>query len=298
MSEKILLKTVTLANGETLGYRETGTGNNILLLIHGNMTSSKHWDILMENFPGEHKLIAVDLRGFGISSYHRRITSLKDFSDDVALFFKASGLKQAAVAGWSTGGAVAMQLAADHPEYVRKLILMESVGIKGYPLPKSDESGQPVFGEFLKTYGDITNDPKILKMINAFSERNTAFLKAVWNNLIYTQKQPSAEQYEAYLEDILTQRNLSDVYYALTVFNISDESNGVVPGTAAVKHIKAPTLILQGDRDLLIFEDTALEIKNSIGDHAKLVILKDCGHSPLIDAPEQCIRHIADFIGG
>ncbi len=298
MSEKILLKTVTLPNGETLGYRESGTGNNILLLIHGNMTSSKHWDILMENFPGEYKLIAVDLRGFGKSSYHRRITSLKDFSDDVALFMDALGLKQAAVAGWSTGGAVAMQLAADYPEYVRKLILMESVGIKGYPLPKSDESGQPVFGEFLKTYGDIANDPKILKMVNAFTERNKAFLKAVWNNLIYTQKQPSPEQYEDYLEDILTQRNLSDVYYALTVFNISDESNGVVPGTGAVKHIKAPTLILQGDRDLVIFEDTAREIKDSIGDHAKLVVLEDCGHSPLIDAPGQCIRHIADFIGG
>jgi len=298
MSEKILLKTVTLPNGETLGYRETGTGNNILLLIHGNMTSSRHWDILMENFPGEHKLIAVDLRGFGNSSYRRRISSLKDFSDDVALFAEALGLKQPAVAGWSTGGAVAMQLAANHPAYVRKLILMESVGIKGYPLPKSDENGQPVFGEFLKTHGDIVNDPKILKVVNAFTERNKAFLKAVWNNLIYTQKQPSPEHYEDYLEDILTQRNLSDVYYALTVFNISEESNGVVPGTGEVKHIKAPTLILHGDRDMVIFEDTAREIQSALGDHAKLVILENCGHSPLIDAPEQCIRHIADFIGG
>lgn len=286
-----------IANGETLGYRECGTGSDILLLIHGNMTSSKHWDILMENFPGEYKLIALDLRGFGNSSYHRSITSLKDFSDDLALFFESLGLKHAAVAGWSTGGAVAMQFAADHPEYVRKLILMESVGVKGYPMWKSDERGQPVFGEFLKTPGDIVNDPRILKMLDAFSERNKAFLKAVWNNLIYTQKQPPPEQYEAYLEDILTQRNLSDVYYALTVFNISEESNGVVPGTGAVKRIRAPTLILQGDRDLLILEDTAREIKDSIGDHARLVILDDCGHSPLIDSPEQCIRHIADFIG-
>lgn len=46
MSGFIHLKNVSLANGETLGYREREGGTEHLLLTHRNMTSSKHWDVL------------------------------------------------------------------------------------------------------------------------------------------------------------------------------------------------------------------------------------------------------------
>ena len=42
------IEEISLGNGETLGYRERDGGTEKLLLIHGNMTSSKHWDILIE----------------------------------------------------------------------------------------------------------------------------------------------------------------------------------------------------------------------------------------------------------
>jgi len=47
MANEITLKSIRIPNGETIGYRESGTGDKILLLVHGNMTSSKHWDVLM-----------------------------------------------------------------------------------------------------------------------------------------------------------------------------------------------------------------------------------------------------------
>jgi len=56
MSKKIVLRSLTLNNGENIAYRETGTGDRILLLVHGNMSSSKHWDLLMENLPDEYKI--------------------------------------------------------------------------------------------------------------------------------------------------------------------------------------------------------------------------------------------------
>ena len=45
MSKFVDLKSVNLSNGEILTYREEGMGEETLLLIHGNMSSSKHWDI-------------------------------------------------------------------------------------------------------------------------------------------------------------------------------------------------------------------------------------------------------------
>ena len=43
-----MVKTIQLANGETMAYRKRSGGGHPLVLVHGNMTSSKHWDILMD----------------------------------------------------------------------------------------------------------------------------------------------------------------------------------------------------------------------------------------------------------
>ena len=107
-----------LPNGETIAYREAGAGEKTLLLIHGNMSSSIHWDVLIEQLEEHFRIYAVDLRGFGDSTYHSPINSIKDFADDVKAFVAQKGIAEFAVAGWSTGGGVALELAADLPEQV------------------------------------------------------------------------------------------------------------------------------------------------------------------------------------
>ncbi len=42
------LQKVTLSNQETIAYRERPGGKQTIILVHGNMTSSKHWDVLMD----------------------------------------------------------------------------------------------------------------------------------------------------------------------------------------------------------------------------------------------------------
>src|SRR3954452_13066707 len=93
----VTLKEVKLANDETLTYRERDGGEIKVLLIHGNMTSSKHWDLVLENLDAKYKLYAVDLRGFGGSTYTNLVMSIKDFSDDIKLFVDEIGLKDFAV---------------------------------------------------------------------------------------------------------------------------------------------------------------------------------------------------------
>ncbi|MGM0446474.1 MAG: alpha/beta fold hydrolase, partial [Bacillota bacterium] len=117
----IKLKKVKLTNGETLGYRETLGGKDVLLLLHGNMTSSKHWDVFMENFNENYKLIAPDMRGFGISTYNKKISSIADFVQDLKLFIEKLDLDNFVLMGWSTGGCIAMKYTADNPEKVKKL---------------------------------------------------------------------------------------------------------------------------------------------------------------------------------
>ncbi len=293
----ILLNSIKLSNGETMGYRKIGEGSKILILVHGNMSTSKHWDTVMESMPPEYTSYAIDMRGFGLSSYNIPVNSLRDFSEDLKLFVDAMGLKSFNLAGWSTGGGVAMYFAIDYPEYVEKLILVESVGIKGYPMFKKDDTGQPILGEFLRTKEEIGADKvQVVPILNAYWNRDKAFLRMVWDSGIYLFGKPKEERYEEYLEAMLTQRNLVDIDYSLVHFNISDEHNGVVEGTGEVHKIKAPTMVIQGKKDLIVPMDMGVGIAEGIGDISKLELLDNGGHAPMTDDLNRFMNLILSFM--
>ena len=298
MIQQYDIKTVEISNGEVIGYREAGFGEETILLIHGNMTSSKHWDLLIDKLSINYKVYAVDLRGFGASTYNTKVNSLKDFSEDVNEFCEKLQIKNAITVGWSTGGGVAMYLAAEHGDKVKKLILLASVGVQGYPMFRKNEKGAPIIGDFLKTKEEIEKDPiQVAPVLKALEERNKEFYRALWNAVIYTHNKPEEDRYEEYLEDMLTQRNLVDVDYSLVHFNITEEFNGVSFGDGACKKINVPTLILQGDRDYVVPSLMAQDINDYV-ENSKLIILKDCGHSALIDSLEELYKEIHNFIEG
>ncbi|RPD36659.1 3-oxoadipate enol-lactonase, partial [Petrotoga sp. HWH.PT.55.6.1] len=77
---------------------------------------------------------------------------------------------------------------------------------------------------------------------------------------------------------------------------ISDDYNGIKQGDGRAKNIKCPTLILWGENDLVVPEQMALDIQHDIGENAKLIYLKNCGHSPLVDDLDQLIKVVKKFL--
>lgn len=288
---------VKVKTGEEIAYRERKGSGKKLVLIHGNMTSSKHWDILMENLPEDYHLLAPDMRGFGKSSYNNRFDSLEDLALDLIDLIDQKNFNNYNLIGWSTGGGVAMEIAAKLPDQVKKLILLESVSTRGYPIFKKNENGQPIPGELLKSKEEIASDPvQVLPVLTAQENNDKDTMRQIWNSLIYTDNQPEEEKYEEYLEDMMTQRNLIDIDYALANFNLSDQHNGLQTGNNKAEKIAVPTLILQGDQDKVVPMEMAEAIKEDIGNNAEIQILKNCGHSPLIDDLDQLIEAITSFL--
>ncbi|MER2046995.1 MAG: alpha/beta hydrolase [Solibacillus sp.] len=297
MNKLDVLANVELSNGETLTYRKREGGDELVLLVHGNMTSSKHWDLLMESMDERFTIYAVDMRGFGESTYNKRITSIKDFSDDIKLFVDALELKDFTIIGWSTGGNVAMQFCADYPDYSKKLVLFASGSTRGYPFYSSNADGTPDLTKRLATIEQIEQDPvKTIPMQQMYDTKNRDGLKFVWNSVIYTQNQPDEERYEQYVDDMLTQRNLADVYHALNTFNISAVDNVVARGTNQVKDIHIPTFVLYGDRDFVVTGAMTTEIIEDFAGRAQIMKLANCGHSPLVDCLDETKEAIAVFI--
>ncbi|MBN6187079.1 alpha/beta hydrolase [Aneurinibacillus sp. BA2021] len=279
-----------------MAYREREGGTRPLVLVHGNMTSSVHWDVFMEAMPPDYKIYAVDLRGFGESSYRTPVNSLHDFAADLNEWARRVGLPSFLLMGWSAGGGVCMDFAADHPDKVEKLILLASVSTRGYPIFKKDEHGQPDMTQPLRTKEEISQDlVQVLPILRAYETGDKAVLRQLWDMLIYHDTKPDEARYEKYLDDMLTQRNLVDMDYALAMFNISGRTTMLGEGNGKAANISMPTLVISGRKDRVVPERMALDIQEDIGENARIHYL-DTGHSPLIDDLGTLVQVVTAFI--
>lgn len=283
-------------NQEKIYYLEEGTGEEVLVLIHGNMSSSIHFLPLIERLQNKYRIIAPDMRGFGDSSYNNPINSLEDLGDDILILLDALGIESYSLLGWSTGGAVAMKIAAKRQEQVKKLVLLESCSYRGYPIFKKNVEGQPLVGEYYSSKKEMSLDPiQVLPMVQVFESGNTPVMKAVWDQAIYTVNKPTAEDDALYLSETMKQRNLVDIDWCLTTFNMSNFSNGVTLGDDTIKDIICPVLSLWGDKDVVVLEYMVDETVEAL-QNVKKVTLVNSGHNPLIDCPDELTNQINNFM--
>jgi pimeloyl-ACP methyl ester carboxylesterase len=274
---------VAIKNGETIAWRQAGGKGPIVLLIHGNMSSSVHWQTTMEQLESAYRVYAVDLRGFGDSTYNAPFDTLRELSVDVAQFVDAVGLDRFAVAGWSTGGGVALELAADLPARVTGVTLVESVPLTGYPFYKRDASGK-LTTERLKTKEDFVSEPfQFAPALAAYAAGNKEFFRTACNAGIYNLHQPSPEDYELYLEAILKQRNLIDTEYALLTFNMTKTPTESAAGSGRADLVKCPITVMQGEKDLVVPFAWGKTIKDYYGDRAEFAVFPETGHSVFTD---------------
>ncbi len=289
-------KGITLSNGEQYYYIDTKEGDKVLVLLHGNMSSSIHYKPLIERLKDDYRIIAPDLRGFGDSSYKQPIESLHDLADDVIDLLRLLSIKEYHLGGWSTGGAIALSMAAKKPDDVEKLVLIESASFRGYPIFKKDEAGTPMVGKYYDNKEDMAKDPvQVAPMLGIFNSKNKAAMDAIWKQVIYTVNKPSEEDNDLYLEETLKQRNLIDIDWALTTFNMSNFSNGVSLGDGTIQEVTCPVLSIWSDKDVTVLEYMIDETVEALP-NAEKVILQDSGHSPLVDKPDELTNKILEFL--
>lgn len=288
-------KKVTLPNHEEYFYLETEKKDKTIVLIHGNLSSSIHYLPLIEVLKEEYHILAPDMRGFGDSSYHTPIDSLEDLSDDIAMFMNEKGVKNAHIFGWSTGGAIALKIAAKYPKLVDKIVLIESASYRGYPVYQKDANGAPLVGQVYHTKEELALDPvNVLPIKNALEQQDYNFMKFIWDNLIYNVGTPYKE-YDLFLKESLKQRNIVDIDWALTTFNMSNFTNGLTMGDDSIKKVTQPVLSLWGDKDIVVLEYMIDETIEAL-QNAKKVVIKDSGHSPIDTKTNEIVKEIRQFL--
>lgn len=144
-------QTVTV-DGRPARYRDTGTGSPVLLL-HGIGRSLSDWDVQHRLLEARHRVISVDLAGFGGSAALSGRHTLDALAAWVARFLDAvdsqGELGAVDVVGNSLGGAVAMRLSVLRPDKVRRLVLINSAGFGATVAPALRLISLPVVGRVL-----------------------------------------------------------------------------------------------------------------------------------------------------
>lgn len=282
---------------EEIAYLETGNGNETLVLVHGNMSSSIHYAPIIEKLASNYKIIAPDLRGFGDSSYNNRFDSLHELANDLIEFLDSLKVKNAYLVGWSTGGGVIMVIAAKRPDLVKKMVLLESVSPKGYPIFKKDAKGQPLLGQVYPTKAEMEKDPvQVAPSQGIILNKDYNTMTYIWNAVIYTAgNKPEEADNKVYMSELFKQRCLFDVDWALAKFNITDQVGLYGLGDGLIKKIKAPALVIWGEKDITVLKYMFDETIQALATLAKPIIYQNSAHSPLIDKPDQLIADIKAF---
>jgi pimeloyl-ACP methyl ester carboxylesterase len=107
--------------GLKMYYEVHGTGEP-LILLHGGLSSSDMFGEIMPELAPNRQVITVDLQAHGRTADIDRAISYQAMSDDVAALIHYLKLTEADVMGYSVGGEIALRIAIQHPEVIRKLV--------------------------------------------------------------------------------------------------------------------------------------------------------------------------------
>lgn len=218
----------------------------VLLLLHGNVSSSAFFEHLMAELCGDLRLIAPDFRGYGDSDRAAidATRGVADLSDDTAAVLDALGVEGPVdVLGWSAGGNVALQLAIDHPERVRRVVLEAAGSPFGFG-GSSGLDGRPVADDFAGSGGGTAN-PQFCQALAAGDrgEEPTSPLTTLRAFYVRPGFTFDPEDEQRYLDAMLRTSVGEDVYPGdLTT---SENWPGVAPGRTGMNNALSPKYLDQ-----------------------------------------------------
>ena len=112
-------------NGLNFHLIDWGGGGEWLVLLHGLASQAHIWDLVAPRLTDSFRVIAIDQRGHGLSDKPDRGYDWATITSDLDAILRAQKIDRAVLAGHSWGGNVALQYAADQPDRVSGLILID-----------------------------------------------------------------------------------------------------------------------------------------------------------------------------
>lgn len=257
-------------------YYASGPDDGIpVVLVHGNLSTGRFYDGVMQAAPPQYRMIAPDMRGFGRTERKPldATRGLGDWADDTAALLEALGIDQPPhLAGWSTGGAAIARFAKDRP--VASLTFIDPVSPYGFGGVHRD--GTPCFSDWAGSGGGTGNPEFVQRLADGdrgadspFSPRNV-MASSYWSP-DYTL---SDDRLDLLVDEVLLSVTGDDGYPG--DFTTSENWPGMAPGTRGILNAlsgkycawadivnldpKPPILWTHGTNDIVVADGSAWEM--------------------------------------
>lgn len=262
------------ASGVRLRVAEAGNGPPVIL-IHGLFVDHRSWDLVMPELAQQFRVIAPDLPGFGESEKpppSRFPYGIEAFAEAVADLYAGLELGPAAVVGHALGGAVALTLAARHPELVSKLVLVDA-------LCYESSTGR---------YGELALLPFVGGLVLKQLWGRGLFRRHFQESVFGPKSNIAGARIDRYYDAFNAPAARSS---ALATLRATVDTRGVVAQTTRVQ---APALVIWGRHDRVWPASFGQRLSREIrGSGFELL---DSGHSPHEELPSQIVRIVRRFL--
>jgi pimeloyl-ACP methyl ester carboxylesterase len=239
-----------------------------VVLIHGLGGDAQFWGVEQTALARHFRVLAVDLRGSGLSPGTLEAFSIEDLARDVECMLDEAGISSAHVIGFSMGGVVAQALAVASPHRVKRLVLAATFAIV-----------HPQARLFLEAIGSVYRD--------GISARQLYELVLPWLFSAAFLSDSRATPYLIYPDDPGGEQSREDWLRLLDALLAFD-------GRARLAEIRMPTLIISGDEDCLAPRAGAEALAEGIqGSVLKIVA---GGHLMNVESPDEFIAQIERFL--
>lgn len=268
--------------GHSLAHRSSGQGTAVLFLHNGG-TSSTIWRHQMEALSDRHRVVAVDLPGFGDSPRPTDPLDLNQLVELVAAFIETEQLSPAVVVGNCMGTNIAALLARRHPSMVSAVLAINpltaatfSAGRIGVLHRMEHVAGAPT--RALRSLSRRVRTPRSAATASLrFQVGDKGAARRVHHDPELVACQLRADQLPA----------LIDVLDDMDTYGTLDRS-----GTA----IAAPVWIVWGDQNRVLSRHRGGHLPGRLG-AARVEVLTGCGHLPMLEDPDTVTGLITDLIG-
>lgn len=261
-------------NGLTIHYQVEGSGP-LLILLHGVASSLHTWDGWVESLKSHYRIYRLDLPGFGLTgpdSAPNR-TSVEYMTNMLDGFVSKLGLERFFLVGSSLGGFYAWNYAAEYPEKLYKMVLMNAAG---YPQDMPFWLGVASFPgvHWLSPY----MMPRFMldwSIESAYADPDQIEESTKQRYFDLSQRRGNRASYVEHFRQL---RKMSDE---------AGYSNNV-------KDVLVPTLLMWGDKDEWIPLDVMTEFHRDLA-YSEYIIYEGVGHLPMEEIPVQSARDADHF---
>lgn len=257
---------------EHLHVVERGAGPAVLL-VHGQPGLCTDWDPVADRLVADHRVVVPDRPGYGGSG--RSPLGMAENADALAGLLRSRGVAPSVVVGHSYGGGVGVLLAARHPDAVRGLVLVGSVGDAGSVNGFDHLLAAPLVGPALSAMGLLTLGrvlPSLRPLARHLPDRPGALLRASLPD----------RQYAASISRLGLRMCRSFVAEQRSLIaEIGDVQQ-------ALPTLGVPTVVVTGTWDAVVPPSVAQAMAAAVP-HAELVTVARTGHFVPRDAPRAVV---------